>query len=53
MTDADDEYTGQQITMIESAMVRVMADSMREVMEELVSDLDAQSSRWGSEEIRS
>jgi hypothetical protein len=53
VTDADDEYSGGQFTMIESAMVHVMADSLREVMKELMSDLDARSATWAAEKPRS
>jgi hypothetical protein len=42
VTDADPEYTGSQVSTIEGAMLRTMADSLREVVELLLSDLDSQ-----------
>jgi hypothetical protein len=46
VTDADPEYTGKQVATIEGAMLRVMADSLREVVKTLLSDLDSQSEGW-------
>lgn len=46
VTDADPEYTGKQVSTIEGAMLRVMADSLREVMASLVSDLDSEAAKW-------
>lgn len=53
VTDGDPEYTGKQVSTIEAAMLRVMADSLREVMKALVSDLDREQSRWTAEGARS
>jgi hypothetical protein len=51
VTDADEEYSGSRVGTIEGAMVRVMADSLREVMKDLVSDLDAQSATWARDGV--
>jgi hypothetical protein len=40
VTDADDEYTGSQVAFIEQAMKVLISDSVREVFEVLVRDLD-------------
>lgn len=46
VTDADPEYTGKQVATIEGAMLRVMADSLREVLHAFVADLDARQEAW-------
>jgi hypothetical protein len=46
VTDADPEYTGKQFSTIEGAMVRLMADSLREVIKEFISDLELRQSQW-------
>lgn len=48
VTDADPEYTGKQVSTIEGAMLRTTADSLREVIRELLSDLDSQKNRWAA-----
>lgn len=40
VTDADDEYTGSQVTFIEQAMKVLLSDSLRGVFSVLVRDLD-------------
>lgn len=41
VTDADDAYTGSQVTTIEQAMKVLISDSLREVLRELLPALDA------------
>jgi hypothetical protein len=40
VTDDDPEYTGWQVTTIEQAMVRTMADSLRELLRDALQQLD-------------
>lgn len=40
VTDADPEYSGSQVSFIEQAMRRTMADSLRVVMKTVMSDMD-------------
>jgi hypothetical protein len=49
VTDADPEYTGDQLTMIEQAMRVTETDSLRLVLRDLVQDLDNSSSALPSD----
>jgi hypothetical protein len=40
VTDADPEYSGTQVTTIEQAMRRTMADSLRVVLKTVMTDMD-------------
>ncbi len=40
VTDADPEYSGSQVTFIEQAMRRTMADSLREILKGLMADME-------------
>jgi hypothetical protein len=40
VTDADPEYSGSQVTLIEQAMRRTMADSLRVVLKTLMTNMD-------------
>jgi hypothetical protein len=44
VTDADDAYTGSQVTTIEQAMKVLVSDSLREVLRELLPALGAEAS---------
>jgi hypothetical protein len=46
VTDADPQYTGSQATFIEQAMQVTMADSLREVLRDLVAELDRTAGTW-------
>jgi hypothetical protein len=49
VTDADKEYTGSQTTFIEQAMNATLADSLHEVLKDIVKQLAAQAATWPSE----
>ncbi|GIW44965.1 MAG: hypothetical protein KatS3mg077_2247 [Candidatus Binatia bacterium] len=46
VTDADKEYSGSQVTFIEQAMKVTMADSLRELIKEMLSQLDVEAATW-------
>jgi hypothetical protein len=46
VTDADPEYTGSQVTMIEQAMHVTLADSLRELMKDLLKQSNADAKSW-------
>jgi hypothetical protein len=46
VTDADKEYSGSQATFIEQAMKVTMADSLRELIREMLSQLDVEGATW-------
>ena len=46
VTDADPEYTGSQISFIEQAMAVTMADSLRELLRDLLMQLDQAAGSW-------
>src|SRR5207253_959669 len=41
VTDADKEYTGSQVAFIEQAMKVTMADSLRELMKDMLQEIEA------------
>lgn len=47
VTDADPEYTGSQAGFIEEAMKVTMADSLRELMRDVLKTLDRDAATWG------
>ena len=47
VTDADPAYTGSQVAFIEQAMQVTMADSLRELLRELLVDLEHEAPRFG------
>ena len=46
VTDADSEYTGSQVTFIEQAMRVTMADSLREVMKDVLKQCETEAGIW-------
>ena len=46
VTDADSEYTGLQVSFIEQAMAVTMADSLRELLREFLTQLDQAAVGW-------
>jgi ABC-type uncharacterized transport system auxiliary subunit len=46
VTDADKEYTGSQVSFIEQAMRVTMADSLRELMKDMLKEIDAKAAVW-------
>ena len=46
VTDADKEYTGSQIGMLEQAMSVTMADSLRELLKDVLKQIDAEAGTW-------
>lgn len=46
ITDADAEYSGSRATFIERAMQVTMADSLREVLRDLLAELDRKAAGW-------
>ncbi len=46
VTDADKEYTGSQVTFIEQAMKVTMADSLRELMKDMLKQTEAAVNSW-------
>ncbi len=46
VTDADKEYTGSQVSFIEQAMRVTMADSLRELMKEMLQKIEVNVARW-------
>jgi len=46
VTDADEEYTGSQVGMIEQAMSVTMADSVRELLKDMLKQIDTESAAW-------
>ena len=46
VTDADPEYTGSQMTFIEQAMRVTMADSLRELMKNMLQQSEAAGGTW-------
>lgn len=47
VTDADPQYTGSQATFIERAMQVTMADSLRELLRDVFTQLEREASGWG------
>jgi ABC-type uncharacterized transport system auxiliary subunit len=46
ITDADKEYTGSQVTFIEQAMNVTMADSLRELLRDMLKQTEAEAKSW-------
>jgi hypothetical protein len=46
ITDADKEYTGSQVGFIEQAMQVTMADSLRELLKDMLKQTETESSNW-------
>lgn len=46
VTDADKEYTGSQVTFIEQAMSVTMADSLRELLKDIIKQLAVDAATW-------
>lgn len=46
VTDADKEYTGSQVTFIEQVMKVTMADSLRELLKDMLKQTEAESTKW-------
>jgi ABC-type uncharacterized transport system auxiliary subunit len=46
VTDADKEYTGSQVGMIEQAMSVTMADSLRELLKDMLKRIDLEAGTW-------
>lgn len=46
VTDADDEYTGSQVTFIEQAMAVTLADSLHKLMREVLEGLEQAAPSW-------
>jgi len=46
VTDADKEYTGSQVGMIEQAMSVTMADSLRELLKDVLKKIDNEAATW-------
>jgi hypothetical protein len=46
VTDADREYTGSQVTFIEQAMRVTMADSLRELIKDMLKQFEAEAGTW-------
>lgn len=47
VTDADPQYTGSQATFIEQAMQVTMADSLRELLRDVFTQLESEATGWG------
>ena len=50
VTDADNEYTGSQVTFIEQAMSVTMADSLRELQKDMLKQFEIEICAWSSRE---
>jgi hypothetical protein len=48
VTDADPEYTGSQVTMIEHAMNQTVSDSLRELLRDFLTEIAARAPRWNA-----
>jgi ABC-type uncharacterized transport system auxiliary subunit len=46
VTDGDNEYTGSSIGTIEQAMKVTMADSLRELLKDMLKQVDADAAKW-------
>lgn len=46
VTDADKEYTGSQVGTIEQAMSVTMADSLRELLKDMLRQIEADAKTW-------
>lgn len=46
VTDANPEYTGSQLAMIEQAMCVTMADSLRELLKDMLKQIESDSVNW-------
>jgi predicted oxidoreductase len=46
VTDADKEYTGSQVTFLEQAMKVTMADSLRELLKDMMEQTEADAKSW-------
>ena len=46
VTDADKEYTGSQVSFIEQAMKVTMADSLRELMKNMLKRFEREATTW-------
>lgn len=46
VTDADKEYSGSQVTFIEQAMKVTMADSLRELLKDMLKQTETESTTW-------
>jgi hypothetical protein len=46
VTDADKEYSGSQVTFIEQAMSVTMADSLRELIKDMLKRFEAEATTW-------
>jgi ABC-type uncharacterized transport system auxiliary subunit len=46
VTDADKEYTGSQATFLEQAMKVTMADSLRELLKNMLGQIEMESATW-------
>jgi|SRR5665213_918574 len=46
VTDADSEYTGSQVTFIEQAMRVTMADSLRELIKNILKQCETEAGTW-------
>ena len=46
VTDADKEFTGSFAGMIEQAMSRTMADSLRELLKDMLKKIDGEAANW-------
>jgi hypothetical protein len=46
VTDADKEYTGSQVSSIEQAMKVTMADSLRELMKDMLKQFERETTNW-------
>ncbi len=46
VTDADEEYTGSQVAFIEQAMKVTMADSLRELLKDMLKQTEAATTTW-------
>ncbi len=46
LQNADEEYTGSQVAFLEQAMRVTMADSLRELMKDLLKELEANGTVW-------
>ncbi len=50
VTDADKEYTGSQVTFIEQAMMVTMADSLRELLKNMLEQLEMEAKVWSKDD---
>lgn len=46
VTDADQEYTGSSVGMIEQAMTTTMGDSLRELLKKMLKQIDVAAANW-------